>query len=110
MACLIVLVGYLFKDKFVDKGYTKAQAQVFRLQSYEYQNVILEDSKTDQRYYLVLNHPQFKQEKALEYASMIKDTEETFKVDDLVTIVNQGYSYQYYLELKIIFLVKIHIT
>lgn len=40
------------------------------------------------------------QEKALEYASMIKDTEETFKVDDLVTIVNQGYSYQYYLELK----------
>lgn len=80
MACLIVLIGYLFKDKFVDKGYTKTQAQVFRLQSYEYQNVILEDSKTDQRYYLVLSHPQFKQEKALEYASMIKDTEEHLRL------------------------------
>lgn len=96
---LFFLLKFIFKDPYIELGYSKEASSAFKNFDKEVQEIIKNDNY-DSRYYEVMLDKKYQNDKAKEYVEFIKESSDDVTIKDILYCVNSGFDYKYFLELK----------
>lgn len=96
---LVFLFKFIFKDPYIELGYSKNASSAFKNLDKEIQEIIKNDDY-DNRYYEVMLDKGYKIENAKKYVEFIKESSNDVTIKDIIYCVDSNFNYKYFLELK----------